>query len=344
VGSAGPRGEVTGASGGRGPAPPPVVPFAVRPTPEARADLWRLDRPLPPHVDDDGPATLVRFDREVPDLVAEGRARLAADPAPWTSAAADLPLDAAEGAGWELAAAVSATHPGLAQVDDRGLLLPGVGVRVDRDGHVTTTRADLRGDVGGDPQLVVSRLAAVPAPLRAVEAVALGIAEDVVLVDAAGRAVWSHVLAPSGWDPGASGGTPLAALHAPVPTSDRLIAASANLARAIVRSGPHVRWVWGLSDDPAAAHHPRRPPPPRPRPAVADLTFRAERQTTLPCPALDLGVFLIRVHRARLADVIAPPGRRARLAATVRSLPDALAAYKGVADRRGELLRWLEDG
>jgi dimethylamine monooxygenase subunit A len=333
-----------GRSSGLGPVAPPVVPFAVRPTPEVRADLWRLDRPLPPHVEDDGPATLVRFDREVPELVAEGRARLSADPTPWTAVAADLPLAAAEGAGWVLAAAVAATHPGLVRVDDRGLLLPGVGIRVDRDGHVATTSVDPLGAVGGDPHLVVTRLAAVPAPLRAVEAVALGIAEDVVLVDAAGRVVWSHVLAPSGWDPGASGGVPLAALHAPVPTSDRLLAASANLARAIVRSGPHVRWVWGLSDDPSAPHHPRLPPPPRSRPALADLTFRAERQTTLPCPALDLGVFLIRVHRARLADVASAPGRRARLAATIRSLPDALAAYKGVADRREELLRWLDDG
>jgi hypothetical protein len=327
------------------PAPPPVVPFPVRPTPEVRADLWRLDRPVPSHVDDDGPATLVRFDREVPSLVTEGRERLDADPSLWTAVAADLSLDAAETAGWELAAAVAAAHPGLVEVADRGLLLPGVGVGVDRDGTVATTAPDDRpGRVGGDPRLVAARLAAVPPPLRAVEAVALGIAEDVVLVDTRGRAVWLHVLAPSGWDPGASGGVALGALHAPVPTARRLVAASTNLARAIVGSGPHVRWVWGLTDDPAAPNHPRRPPPARPSPDLGDLTFRAERQTTLPCPAAGLGVFLIRVHRARLGDVVDAPGRRARLATTIRSLPDALAAYKGVAARRGELLRWLEDG
>jgi hypothetical protein len=331
-------------TGARHPAPPPVVPFAVRPTPEIRADLWRLDRPVPSHVDDDGPATLVRFDREVPDLVGEGRARLAEDPAPWTALATDLSFEAAEAAGWHLAAAVAAVHPGLVRVDDRGLLLPGVGVHVRRDGTVTTSDPDPRGVVGGDPRPVAARLAALPSRLRAVEAVALGIAEDVVLVDAAGRAVWLHVLAPSGWDPGASGGAPIAALHAPVPTAERLLAASANLARAIVRSGPHVRWVWGLSDDPAAAHHPGRPPRPHPVGHVGQLTFRAERQTTLPCSDVDLGVFLIRVHRAPLADVVTSPGRRARLAATIRSLPEGLAAYKGVADRREQLLRWLEDG
>jgi dimethylamine monooxygenase subunit A len=322
-----------------------VVPFPVRPTPEVRADLWRLDRPVPSHVDDAGPATLVRFDREVPYLVAEGRARLDADPSLWTAVAAGLSLDAAETVGWRLAAAVAATHPGLVQIDDSGLLLPGVGVRVDRQGAVATEAPDDRpGSVVGDPQLVAGRLADVPPPLRALEAVALGIAEDVVLVDAQGRAVWLHVLAPSGWDPGASGGVALGALHGPIPTADRLVAASANLARAIVGSGPHVRWVWGLTDDPAAPHHPRRPPPPRPAPELGDLTFRAERQTTLPCPAAGLGVFLIRVHRARLGDVVDTPGRRARFAATIRSLPDALAAYKGVADRREDLLRWLEDG
>lgn len=320
-----------------------MVPFAVRARPEVRADLWRLDRPVPSHVDDTGPATLVRIDREVPDLVASGRARLAADPAPWTATASDLPLAAAETAGWHLAAAVAAVHPDLVRADDRGSSLPGVGVHLARDGTVTTTGPDPRGAVGGDPDLVTARLAAVPAPLRPAELVALGIAEDVVLVDAAGRAVWLHVLAPSGWDPGASGGTPLAALHAPVPAAERLLAASANLARAIVRSGPHVRWVWGLTDDPAAAHHPRFSPGSCPVEDIGEITFRAERQTTLPCASVGLGVFLIRVHRARLADVVGGAGRRSRLAEAIRALPPDLAAYKGVAGRRDELLRWLED-
>src|SRR5690606_38402838 len=101
-------------------------------------------------------------------------------------------------------------------------------------------------------------LAAVPEAHRLLEAVALAIAEDVVVVDADARAVWLHVCAPSGWDPGATADRHLTELHGPVPDADRLRASSAALGRAITSGGPFVRWVWGLTDDPAAAHHPRR--------------------------------------------------------------------------------------
>jgi hypothetical protein len=325
---------------------PPVVPFAVRPGSEVRPDLWRLDRALPPHADDPGPAHLVRLDAEVPVLVAAKRELVTADPGPWTAVADDLDLAAAEVAGRRLAAVVAGLHPELVRIDGETVVLPGDGVRVGADGEVTTVSDAGTGTVAGARARgqVLDRLRSVEPRLRPLEAVALGIAEDVVLVEPGGRAVWLHVCAPSGWDPGGAGGALLAALHGPVPHADRLVAASSNLARAIVSSGPHVRWVWGLSEDPAAAQHPAFPPPPRPALPVADLTFRAERQTTLPLADLGLGVFLIRVHRTSLSRAVAAPGRPARLAATVRSLPPALAGYKGVADRRDELLRWLDGG
>jgi hypothetical protein len=321
-----------------------VVPFAVRPTPEVRSDLWRLDRPVPPHVDDAGPRTLVRVDAEVSALVAAKRTAVAVDPAPWTAVALDLDDAAATAAGWRLATAVAAEHADLVALDGTGLVLPGVGIHLREGGDVEVERHDPGAAARGDAEAVARRLREVPPAHRPLEAVALAVAEDVVVLDGSGRAVWLHVCAPSGWDPRASGGAPLAALHAPIPHADRLLAASASLARAVVGSGPHVRWVWGLTDDPSAAQHPRFRPPPRRGGEVATLTFRAERQTTLPLADLDLGVFLIRVHRAPLGEVASTPDRRARLAATIRSLPPALAAYKGVADRRQEILRWLDDG
>lgn len=322
----------------------PVVPFAVRPTPEVRSDLWRLDRPVPPHVDDEGPRTLVRVDAEVPALVAAKRTAVAIDPSAWTAVALDLDDDAAAAAGWRLAAAVAAEHADLVALDGTGLVLPGVGIHLRPGGDVEVGRHDPGAAVGGDADAVAGRLREVPPAHRPLEAVALAVAEDVVVLDGSGRVVWLHVCAPSGWDPGRSGGVPLAALHAPIPHADRLLAASASLARAMIGSGPHVRWVWGLTDDPSAAQHPRFRPVPREVGEFASLTFRAERQTTLPLPDLDLGVLLIRVHRAPLGEVASTPDRRARLAATIRSLPPALAAYKGVADRQEELLRWLDDG
>lgn len=324
------------------PLPPAVVPFAVRAMPHVRPDLWPLARPVPPHVEDDGPRTLVRLDAEVPQLVAAAREQVTTDPAPWTSHVPDLAPEDAIAAGLALGQAVSRDLPDLVAAAGGSLALPGIGIRVTARGSVERTAVTPSAHDRGGTTQVAERLNAVPAEHRLLEAVALAVAEDVVLVDAAGRAVWLHVCAPSGWDPGAAAGRHLTELHGPVPSADRLRAASDALARAIVTSGPHVRWVWGLTDDPAAAHHPRfRGPPATGRGPIAELTFRAERQTTLPLADLGLGVFLIRVLRAPLHEVAASVARRVRLAEAIDVLPAELARYKGVADRRDELLAWL---
>jgi hypothetical protein len=320
----------------------PIVPFAVRATSAFRPDLWPLSRPLPAHVDDHGPATLTRRDREVPELVAAKRRLLVADAAPWTAVAEDLDPTAALAAGRGLAAAVAAEQPATLAVQGDTVRLVDVGVEVGPDGAITTAPRTPGDDRDPDTARVTARSRAVPPWSRPLEATALAIAEDVVLVDRRARAVWLHVTAPSGWDPGGAGGAPLATLHGPIPAADRLRAASDALGRTIVGGGPHVRWTWGLTPDRTLARHARALPPAPPGPVeVAALTFRAERQTTLPLPALGLGVFLIRVHRAPLGDVISTPTRAAALADAVAAMPPDVAVYKGVADRREELLGWL---
>jgi hypothetical protein len=322
--------------------PPVSVPFAARPMRHVRPDLWPLSRALPPDVEDDGPPDLVRFDAEVPELVAAARTAVTTDSDPWTAHTDDLDPRRAEAAGLELGRAVARVAPRLVSVEGEHLVLPGVGLRVGPAGAVDRVPVSDDPAVGGDPVPVAERLARVVPEHRYLEAVALGIGEDVVLVGGDARALWLHVCAPSGWDPGAAAGSTLTELHGPVPAAERLRAASRALGRAIVTSGPHVRWVWGLTDDPAAAHHPRfRGPPAAGNGEVGDLTFRAERQTTLPLPHLELGVFLIRVHRTPLAVAASTARRRAALADTIGSLPAELARYKGVAERRSELLAWL---
>lgn len=337
-------GSVTRTPDGPGPdvLPPVSVPFAVRPMPHVRPDLWPLSRRLPPGVEDDGPPDLVRLDTEVPELVAAARAAVTADADPWTSHVDDLDPARAEAAGLELARAVAEVVPRLLAVAGDHVILPDLGLRVGQAGAIDRVPVADGVAVGGDPAPVAERLARVAPEHRYLEAVALGIGEDAVLIDSDARAVWLHVCAPSGWDPGASAGRTLTELHGPVPAAERLRAATRALGRAIVTSGPHVRWVWGLTDDPAAAHHPRfRVRAGTGRGHVASLTFRAERQTTLSLPHLGLGVFLIRVHRTSLAAAAVTARRRTTLAEAIASLPPDLARYKGVADRRDELLAWL---
>ena len=70
--------------------------------------------------------------------------------------------------------------------------------------------------------------------------------------------------------------------------------------------------------------------------------LRVERQTTLPLPGLNAAAFFIRVLVQPLPRAVGPAGRRARLAAAVRSMDPALLAYKGLDGAVGTLLRWLD--
>jgi hypothetical protein len=349
------RGAATARPVSRPRLPPPVVPFAVGMRAPLRPDLVPLERPVPAHVEDPGPASVLRLDAGTAGMVAAKRRRLAVDPAPWT-ARGEVPSARLRTAGRELAAALAAERPELLRLEGRALVLPGAGVTVGDDDTVTTRSHAATPRLGGTAGLdggtagmddadgpVARRLRQVEPALRWLEAVALAVGEDLVLVDRSANVAWLHVCAPTGWDPGGSGGAPLAALHGPVPHADRLRAASGALGRALVEGGPFVRWTWGLTADPALAHHTRRPGPHLPPPAPGALTFRAERQTTMPLPETELGLFAIRVHRAPLARVVDRPGRAEALAETVAALPEALAAYKGVDARREELLAWLRD-
>jgi hypothetical protein len=322
--------------------PTPVVPFAVGMRAPLRPDLVPLDRPVPDHVEDPGPASVLRLDAGTAALVTAKRRRLAANPGPWT-ARGDLPAARLRAAGRELAVALAREHPELLRLEGRTLVLPGAGVAVEDDDTVTVLSGAPSHPLGGETGLVSPRLQDVEPALRWLEAVALVVGEDLVLVDRVANVAWLHVCAPTGWDPGTAGGAPLAALHGPVPHAERLQAASRALGRALTQGGPFVRWTWGLTAEAALAHHARRPVPHVPSPAPGALTFRAERQTTMPLPETELGLFAIRVHRAPLARIVDRPGRAEALAETVATLPEALAAYKGVDVRRRELLTWLRE-
>lgn len=191
------------------------------------------------------------------------------------------------------------------------------------------------------------------APLEQLaDALALSVQEDLVVLagEAApdapgappdGRAELLHVCFPSGWDPAARAGAGFAALHAPVPHKDVLVAAAGRVVRAMTTRGPFVRYVWSLSPDGRLDRNPRRAARAG-RPARAsELWFRVERQSVLPLPELGRALFTIRVYRAPLASVAATDERRRTLAAALASMDEALLAYKGVGGIRDEVLAWL---
>jgi hypothetical protein len=350
-----------------GPAPdapfvlaPAAVPFVVTAPYRVRADLARLGH-LPAHVDDPGPATLLRLDDGAPRALSQLLDELAAAPAAirW----ADPGVEA--GRWWGIAVAAAEAwaaegDPRVALVGCDTLDLPWLGVRLRRSGALERRPLDPRTPpvLAALAPAAAAALERLPPNARPLDALRLAVAEDLVVLlrDRAGdggrpgdggRAAYLLVAAASGWDPGARGGASFAALHEPVPHATALRAAAGALADAMVERGPFVRYVWSLAADDALSHHPRRHPP-RPLTVAAPPAwwFRVERQTTLPVPQSNASLFAIRVLHAPLAAIVSARGRRAALAAAVRSMDAKLLAYKGLTEAAPALLAWLaeEDG
>jgi len=331
-----------------------VVPFAVAVPYRIRVDLTQLGH-LPAHVDDPGPATLLRLDDGAPRALAHllDELEAAPDAIRWV----DPEVDPLRWRGIAAAVAARLAADGDPRVAWRpgpgggaGLDLPWLGLRVAPDGALDERPIDTAAPaaLAALAPRAAAALRRLPPAARPLDALRLAVAEDLALLlrgrpGDGGRIAYLHVAAPSGWDPGARGGEGFADLHGSVPHAAPLLQAAAAVATAMVERGPFVRYVWSLAADDAPSHHPVRHPA-RPLDGLppAGWWYRAERQTTLPLPESGASLFAIRVLHAPLAEVVAAPERRARLAAAVRSMDAALLAYKGLSRTAPQLLDWLE--
>jgi hypothetical protein len=342
------------APGPRGPArhalPHATVPFVVDAPYRVRPDLARLGH-LPAHVEDPGPPTLLRLDDGAPRALASLLAELEA--APDDVRSVDVGVE--QERWWAIARAVAASwaaegDPRVVLLDADTLDLPWLGLRLRRRGGFERRPPDARTppDLAALAPAAAVALASLRPPARALDALRLAVAEDLVVLlrdrpGDGGRAAYLLVAAASGWDPGASGGASFADLHRPVPHAATLRSAAPAIVDAMIERGPFVRYVWSLAADDALSHHPRRHPA-RPLDASAPAAwwYRVERQTTLPLPAAGASLFAIRVLHAPLIAVATTGARRSALAAAVASMDEALRAYKGLGAAGPALLAWLD--
>ncbi len=316
---------------------PQRTPFPVTAQHQVRPDLYKLEASAIDAAGIDASATdasgLLRADRNAPRYL---RAKLdalenTAHPLLLVASGADSAACAAAlvAAARVLAAAhpelVAAAGPGDGDID---FVLSGIGLRDDGRGG---SRAVAWRD---DARIVVERIAVLAQPQRTLAVLALSLQEDLALMANTPRGLVAEALSvafASGWDPAHKIGRPLFEIHAPVAEGDALRAASDNLARAMVRKGPFLRYVWTIADSDALA----RPPAQRVVAARPDaLWFRCERQVTLPLAALDRSLFLIRVFVAPLAEVAGDAVRRALLASALASMSDEVVRYKGLESVR----------
>jgi hypothetical protein len=326
-----------GLANGRG-LPEPLVPFPVEPAYRIQPDLRRL-RPADGHF---------RTDSDWPAYLARKLELLSADPESCRVFAGSEHL-VAESL-WEIAQVLAAEQPRRFVLDGDRLSLADLGLAIRRDGTVCARAQpndrETDGPLDGDLlERVNAHLAELPSEVRLADAIALAVQEDLVLMGGPpgdDRALFFHVCFPSYWNPRERRGASFARLHGPVPHNSRLLAGSRNMLAAMLAKGPFERHVWSLTPTPDLDQNPSRSHGgQRAEGSQVDrLWFRAERQTTRALSACAL--FTIRVYAAPLRRVLEPEGRAQLLAAAIRSMDSELLSYKGLTERRDELLEELD--
>lgn len=208
---------------------------------------------------------------------------------------------------------------------------------------------------GFDPSLAIDSIArhaqgtGAPASFDGQTPLETAFEEDFAVLDGqSGRLPWLCVCVPSHWAPEAKLGLDFLALHAPVADSAALLAAAPGLARLVTEGGSWERFVWTVSPSGRYDQHPQRhprttwPPAQDAQAFAAQCFLRVERQTFFPVgQGTRQAVFTIRVMLQPLVAAVDRPEKAQRLHDALASMSDAVLAYKGLAQAREPLLRWL---
>ena len=159
------------------------------------------------------------------------------------------------------------------------------------------------------------------------------------------RLVAGAVCFPSSWAPEEKVGLTVSEIHDVVPNLNAEL--SRSIDTFLDRLRPGTAWMranWGLSASPELNQHPLRGLP-RFR-APFDPTsawLRIEHQALLSLPASGGILFGIRLEVVPFRSVIAHRETATGLAEGLRSMPEAMARYKGIDAIRHAAAAWLED-
>jgi len=150
---------------------------------------------------------------------------------------------------------------------------------------------------------------------------------------------------PSSWSFEEKVGRPLDGIHTPVPTFNSQFANPVK--QFLARMKPGISWErinWGLSRSPELNQHPNRR---RPRLDASvdlnDVWFRVEYQSLVALPRTSGILFGIRLIIEPLDSLYPDPAFATGLSRALATMPDSVAAYKGLQNSRQRLIDLLRN-
>jgi hypothetical protein len=179
---------------------------------------------------------------------------------------------------------------------------------------------------------------------NALEALACQLQEDLAVTCMIGDRQWLaalHICLPSHWTPGLKIGRSFAQVHAVVPGMEPINRRQLDYVRQMIQAVDGlVRFVWGVQRGDELNRHPDSPA----AHAGGDWFIRVERQTIWGLPEVSASLFTIRPYLIDARQIRADAAMRQGLIAGLASMSEESARYKGVAECRQELIRWLDAG
>lgn len=149
---------------------------------------------------------------------------------------------------------------------------------------------------------------------------------------------------PSHWDLREKLGLPMAEIHAPVPGLNQALGRQIN--GFLQRIKPGISWEranWGLSRSRELNLHPSRHLPRLDAGVSLDeVWFRIEEQSLVALPQTGGILFGIRLVARPMRELKADPDARQGMIRALRTMPEPMARYKGIAPARERLLGLME--
>lgn len=158
------------------------------------------------------------------------------------------------------------------------------------------------------------------------------------------RLLGGCVCFPSHWDLQEKVGRPIGEIHGVVPGLNQAI--GAPIERFLGKLRPGVTWLranWGLTRSPELNQHPgRKLPRLDDKIGPDEVWVRVEHQALAPLPRTRGVLFGIRLALHPLSEIFADQRLALGLAQALKTMPESMAEYKGLAAARARLISWLQ--